>query len=66
MPGITGLELSEKCLQLCPDLPIILMTGFSEQVNKNKAQATGIRGFIQKPLGTKKLLNHIHQLIRKE
>jgi len=66
MPGITGLELSEKCLQLCPDLPIILMTGFSEQVNKNKAQIAGIRGFIQKPLETKKLLKHIHQLIRKE
>jgi PAS domain S-box-containing protein len=50
MPNITGIELSKKILQIRPDLPIILCTGFSEMITKEKAKDIGIREFIMKPV----------------
>jgi PAS domain S-box-containing protein len=60
MPKMTGGQLSQNLLAIRPDLPIILCTGFSEQINAEKAKALGVRGFIQKPI----LLNEISSLIR--
>ncbi|MDM8549302.1 response regulator [Desulfobacterales bacterium HSG2] len=49
MPNMTGLELSENILRIRPDMPIILCTGYSEMVTKEKAEAMGIREFVMKP-----------------
>jgi signal transduction histidine kinase len=61
MPGMTGFDLAKKILQLRPGMPIILCTGYSTQVSKDKAISYGIKGFALKPL-TKK---DIAVLIRK-
>ncbi len=50
MPGMTGLELSRRILQIRPDLPIILCTGYSAQVSDETAKANGIRDFVLKPV----------------
>lgn len=50
MPGMTGLELSRRILQIRPDMPIILCTGYSNQVSEEMAKATGIREFVLKPV----------------
>ncbi len=34
MPGLTGLDLSQEVMKIRPDLPIILVTGFSEAVDE--------------------------------
>ncbi len=49
MPGMTGIELSKKALAIRKDLPIILCTGFSNEINRESAEALGIRKFIMKP-----------------
>ena len=61
MPGMTGLELSEKIMRLRPDIPIILCTGFSEMITEEKAKAMGIREYVVKPL----LQGEIAGLIRR-
>jgi PAS domain S-box-containing protein len=61
MPGMTGIDLARRMLQIRPDLPIILCTGYSSQITEDKAKAAGIKGFALKPL-TK---NDISGLIRK-
>ena len=61
MPGMTGIDLSQRLLQIRPDLPIILCTGFSNLVSKEQARVLGIREFALKPLAKK----DIAQLIRK-
>ncbi|MDK9707160.1 MAG: PAS domain S-box protein [Desulforhopalus sp.] len=61
MPGMTGIDLSRRLLQIRPDLPIILCTGYSSLVSEEKVKSMGIRGFAMKPL-TK---NDIATLIRK-
>ena len=61
MPGITGIDLARRMLQIRPDIPIILCTGYSSIVSKEKAKSMGIREFTLKPI-TK---NDIAILIRK-
>lgn len=50
MPGMTGIDLARRMLQLRPDLTIILCTGYSNLVNEETARAAGIKAFTLKPL----------------
>ncbi|MDK9706521.1 MAG: PAS domain S-box protein [Desulforhopalus sp.] len=61
MPGMTGTDLSRRMLQIRPNLPIILCTGYSNIVTEEQTYSFGIKGFAMKPL-TKK---SIAQLARK-
>ncbi|MGA3114998.1 MAG: PAS domain S-box protein [Syntrophobacteraceae bacterium] len=49
MPGLTGRELAEKLMTIRPDVPIILCTGFSTQMNEKLAVEAGIRELVMKP-----------------
>ena len=59
MPGMTGTELCRKILEIRPEIPIILSTGFSETVNEQQAKEMGITEFIMKPLAMRDLANVI-------
>jgi len=50
MPGLTGDELSRAVLQIRPDLPIILCTGYTESLSPEEAFDLGIKKYILKPL----------------
>ena len=50
MPNMTGEELAKELLQIRPDIPIILCTGFSEIIPEEKAKAIGIKDYIMKPV----------------
>ena len=56
MPGLSGLDMSKAMLEIRPDLPIFLCTGYSESVNAEIAQQNGLAGFMHKPLEIAKLL----------
>jgi PAS domain S-box-containing protein len=55
MPGMTGLDLARRMLQIRPDLPVILCTGYSNLVNEAQVKAYGIKGFAMKPLTKKEI-----------
>ena len=55
MPGLTGLELSEQVKVLRPDIPIILFTGYSDQVSKDAAVVAGIKEYCMKPISMREL-----------
>ena len=55
MPQMTGDKLAEKFLEIRPDLPIVLCTGFSEKITRQGVRALGIREFLMKPLVLKDL-----------
>lgn len=61
MPGMTGADLARRMLQIRPDIPIILCTGYSNLIDEVSAKSFGIKEFAMKPL-TK---NGIAQLLRK-
>ena len=56
MPGMTGLDLARRLLQIRPELPIILCTGYSNLVDETTAKAWGIKGFAMKPLTKKEVV----------
>jgi len=61
MPVMTGVDLARRILQIRPEMPIILCTGYSSLITEDKAKAAGIKGFAMKPLAKK----NIGELIRK-
>jgi len=63
MPGMTGLEMSQKLLTIRPDLPIILCTGYSHQVDQEIAKAHGIMEFALKPVEKSVLAQLIRQVL---
>ena len=66
MPNMTGVELAEKILALRTDIPIVLCTGYSEQINETKAKSKGIRAFIMKPIALSEIAKTIRNLLDKK
>ena len=60
MPKMTGRELAEHLHRIKPDIPIILCTGFSTDIDENRAASMGISALIYKPI----LSRDIAQAIR--
>ncbi len=50
MPNLTGTELARKIREVRPDLPVILITGFSTGIAEAQAQAVGIHTCLLKPV----------------
>jgi len=63
MPVLTGLELSQKLLQVRPDLPLILCTGHSDHLDAEVAALCGAKAFLKKPIDIDILLQQIQQLL---
>lgn len=63
MPKMTGIKLAEELLEIRPDIPIILCTGYSEQANEEKAKSAGIRKLLLKPYTIKDLAEAIRGVL---
>ncbi len=50
MPDMTGAELATRMMQIRPDIPIILCTGYSNLIDEESAKNLGIKEFAFKPL----------------
>jgi len=62
MPGTTGLELARQLLEIRPNVPILLVTGFSGTLTHEMVQQRGIRDLLLKPFTPDSLGNTLHQL----
>ncbi|MHC1744202.1 MAG: response regulator [Syntrophobacteraceae bacterium] len=66
MPHLTGLELARELLKCHPDLPILICTGFSENVDPDKAKRLGIRGFLMKPVVVRDLAVKVREVLDRQ
>jgi len=55
MPKMTGDKFIRELLNIKPDLPAILCTGYSEWMDENKALEMGIKWFLIKPIDMQKM-----------
>jgi len=55
MPKLSGTKLIEQARQLNPNIPVIVISGFSERITEENCQAYGISRFITKPIVTLEL-----------
>ncbi|MBI5485573.1 MAG: sigma-54-dependent Fis family transcriptional regulator [Deltaproteobacteria bacterium] len=49
MPGMNGVELAEKALEIMPDLPVVLLTGFGTIDSAVQAMRAGAYDYLTKP-----------------
>jgi CheY-like chemotaxis protein len=63
MPGLTGEELSKQLMEIRPDIPILLCTGYSDQLDAANAYAMGIKKFLLKPLEMGELATVIREVL---
>jgi CheY-like chemotaxis protein len=66
MPKMTGLQLSRKISQIREDLPIILITGFSDLLDDHNLLEYGIRKLIHKPIRKVILAQAISNILTKQ
>ncbi len=63
MPEMTGVELAKAVMDIRPDMPVILATGFSHLVDADSARAAGIKGFAMKPLTKAEIASIVRQVL---
>jgi PAS domain S-box-containing protein len=63
MPDLTGIELVERIRSLRKNIPIIMITGFSETIDAERAKKMGIREFLMKPLARRELAEAIRNVL---
>ena len=64
MPNMSGDQLAIKVKKIKPDIPIILCTGYSKKISKEKARAIGINAFLMKPVALNDMAETIRQVLR--
>ena len=65
MPNMTGEKLAGKILAIRPEIPVILCTGYSEQITEQRAKDIGIQAFVMKPLIMRDLAGTIREVLDK-
>ncbi len=63
MPGLTGAELTQAMLKINPSLPVIMCTGHSDIVSKEKALEMGIKKYVFKPVHGDELLDAVQEVL---
>ncbi len=63
MPRMTGENLAKELMNIRPDIPVVLCTGFSAKIDKTKAMSLGIRAFISKPILKRELAEIIRAIL---
>jgi CheY-like chemotaxis protein len=65
MPKMTGIELAGKLLEIRPDIPVILCTGFNDVINDREAKSHGIRELLLKPTDIRELKTTVRKALER-
>jgi excisionase family DNA binding protein len=57
MPGVDGLTLIREARRFMPQLPIIIITGYSTEASAIEAINLGVNGYLRKPFRVPKVLS---------
>lgn len=64
MPLMSGDKLASELLAIRGDIPIILCTGFSDQISEGEALRKGVKRFVMKPVEISKFAVTIREVVR--
>lgn len=64
MPRMTGDQLVEKVLEIRPDLPVVLCTGYSSKINRERSRDLGVSGYVEKPFNRNQLALAVADALR--
>ena len=63
MPNMTGDDLAGKLMNIRADIPVILCTGYSERISRERAHNLGIKEFILKPIVMRELAKTVRNVL---
>jgi len=66
MPKMTGKTLSQKIHKLKPDIPIILCSGYSDDIDPDTIQKIGVTQYLMKPIGMNDLARAVKDALQKK
>ncbi|MDD5332413.1 MAG: response regulator [Rhodoferax sp.] len=64
MPGMDGVELTERVKASRPWTPVVIVTGYGTTANEERAKAAGVSDFIHKPLSPEMIEESAVQALR--
>jgi len=65
MPNMTGDNLARALMDIRPDIPVILCTGYSNQITQSQSKSLGIDAFLLKPVVMENLARSIRDTLDK-
>jgi PAS domain S-box-containing protein len=65
MPKMTGDKLAAELIRIRPGIPVLLCTGYSENMTHEKIKSLGIKGLLKKPIVIKDLAEKIREVLDK-
>jgi CheY-like chemotaxis protein len=63
MPELSGMDLSERILEIRSDIPIILYTDYPDAASVKRALSTGVRAIVGKSISMSQLITHVRRLL---
>jgi CheY-like chemotaxis protein len=63
MPGLTGIDLAREIHRLRGTIPILLLTGFLDEIRSAEVAAAGIRNVLRKPVTAAELARAVRGLL---
>jgi PAS domain S-box-containing protein len=65
MAHMTGIQLASEMMKIRPNINVVLITGYSEQVTSEQAKQAGIQEYLMKPFNISDLSTAIHRVLGK-
>jgi len=63
MPKMSGDKLATQILAILPTMPILLASGYSENISEEFLMKTGVKGLLNKPVSEEQLLKMVRQAL---
>ena len=66
MPKLTGIELASKISRIRKDFPIVIQTGYSDQINEQIIEDSIVSVLLKKPVDIDEMISTINNILNKE
>ncbi len=66
MPYLTGDKLVSEIIEICPDMPVIIISGFTDSINNDKFNQISNKAFIPKPYRAHNFAKTVRQILDKK
>ncbi len=63
MPRMTGLDLARRVRQDHPELPVVLMSGYSDDLSVEQLAAAGVAAVLSKPVRSEELVGAVERVL---
>lgn len=64
MPRMSGLELARELHEVCPVLPVLLISGYAQGIDEQRVRKAGVAALLHKPIEPVVLFARLAELLR--